>query len=321
MKIVVALGGNALLQRGEPPDSEIQAHHVEAAVRALAPLAREHTLVITHGNGPQIGLLALESAGDTSLSHPYPLDVLGAQTQGMVGYWLLQALQNDLPHGQVACVVTQTLVAADDPAWATPTKFIGPVYSKDEAERLADERGWQVRPDGPAWRRVVASPEPMAIVEESLVELLLSQGVIVVCAGGGGIPVVRDGGGRLRGVEAVVDKDRTSGLLAASVKADALLLLTDVAGVEDGYGTPQARPLGRSTIAELRHLDLPAGSMGPKVEAVCEFAERTGHFAAIGALADAEAILKGEAGTFLAPAGYLAVSEHEMTVSSTGTMK
>jgi carbamate kinase len=321
MKIVVALGGNALLQRGEPPDSEIQAHHVEAAVRALAPLAREHTLVITHGNGPQIGLLALESAGDTSLSHPYPLDVLGAQTQGMVGYWLLQALQNDLPHGQVACVVTQTLVAADDPAWATPTKFIGPVYSKDEAERLADERGWQVRPDGPAWRRVVASPEPMAIVEESLVELLLSQGVIVVCAGGGGIPVVRDGGGRLRGVEAVVDKDRTSGLLAASVKADALLLLTDVAGVEDGYGTPRARPLGRSTIAELRHLDLPAGSMGPKVEAVCEFAERTGHFAAIGALADAEAILKGEAGTFLAPAGYLAVSEHEMTVSSTGTMK
>jgi carbamate kinase len=321
MKIVVALGGNALLQRGEPPDSEIQAHHVEAAVRSLAPLAREHTLTVTHGNGPQIGLLALESAGDTSLSHPYPLDVLGAQTQGMVGYWLLQALQNALPHGQVACVVTQTLVAADDPAWATPTKFIGPVYSKDEAERLADERGWQVRPDGPAWRRVVASPEPVAIVEESLVELLLSQGVIVVCAGGGGIPVVRDGGGRLRGVEAVVDKDRTSGLLAASVKADALLLLTDVAGVEDGYGTPQARLLGRSTIAELRHLNLPAGSMGPKVEAVCEFAERTGHFAAIGALADAEAILKGEAGTFLAPAGYLAVSEHEMTVGPTGTMK
>ncbi len=317
MKIVVALGGNALLQRGEPPDSEIQAHHVEAAVRALAPLARDHALVITHGNGPQIGLLALESASDTSLAHPYPLDVLGAQTQGMVGYWLLQALQNALPGRQVACVVTQTLVAADDPAWDTPTKFIGAVYDKDEAERLADERGWQVRPDGPAWRRVVASPEPLAIVEESLVELLLWQGVIVVCAGGGGVPVVRDANGCLRGTEAVVDKDRTSAILAASVKADALLLLTDVAGVEDGYGTPGARLMGRSTIEELRLLDLPAGSMGPKVDAVCAFAERTGHFAAIGALTDAEAILEGEAGTFVAPSGYLAASEHDMTVGPT----
>jgi carbamate kinase len=320
MKIVVALGGNALLQRGEPPDSEIQANHIEAAVHALVPLARDHALVITHGNGPQIGLLALENASDTSLSHPYPLDVLGAQTQGMVGYWLLQALQNELPHRQVACVVTQTLVADDDPAWATPTKFIGPVYDKDEAERLADERGWQVRADGPAWRRVVASPEPMAIVEESLVELLLWQEVIVVCAGGGGIPVVRDANGSLRGVEAVVDKDRTSALLAASVKADGLLLLTDVAGVEDGYGSPGARLIRRTSTAELRRLHLPAGSMGPKVDAICEFAERTGHFAAIGSLTDAEAILRGEAGTFVAPSGYLAVSKHDLTAGSTGTV-
>jgi len=321
MKIVVALGGNALLQRGESPDSEIQAHHIEAAVRALAPLARDHTLVITHGNGPQIGLLAVESAGDTTLSHPYPLDVLGAQTQGMVGYWLVQALENALPGQQVACVVTQTLVAANDPAWATPTKFIGPVYDEDEAARLDDEHGWQVRPDGRAWRRVVASPHPIAIVEESLVELLLWQEVIVVCAGGGGVPVVRDTNGCLRGAEAVVDKDRTSALLAASVKADALLLLTDVAGVEDGYGTPEARLIRRSSIAELRRLDLPAGSMGPKVEAVCEFAERTGHFAAIGALTDAEAILKGEAGTFVAPSGYLAASEHDLTVGPNGTVR
>ena len=217
----------------------------------------------------------------------------------------------------MACVVTQTLVAADDPAWANPTKFIGPVYDKSEAERLADEHGWQVRPDGGAWRRVVASPDPIAIVEESLVELLLWQEVIVVCAGGGGVPVVRDGNGRLRGAEAVVDKDRTSALLAASVKADALLLLTDVAGVEDGYGTPEARLIRRSSVAELRQLDLPAGSMGPKVEAVCDFAERTGHFAAIGALTDAEAILKGEAGTFVAPSGYLAASEHDLTVTLT----
>jgi carbamate kinase len=314
VKIVVALGGNALLQRGEPPDSEVQAHHIEAAVRALAPIAQDHDLVITHGNGPQIGLLALESAADASLSHPYPLDVLGAQTQGMVGYWLLQALGNALPHRQVACVMTQTLVSADDPAWATPTKFIGPVYDKHRAERLADERGWQVRPDGPAWRRVVASPEPMAIVEESLVELLLWQEVIVVCAGGGGVPVVRDPEGRLRGVEAVVDKDRTSAILAASVRADALLLLTDVAGVQADYGTPKARIIRRTSVEELGRLDLPAGSMGPKVQAICEFAERTGRFAAIGALTDAGAILKGEAGTFVAPAGDLAESKHDMTV-------
>ena len=314
MKLVVALGGNALLQRGEPPDSEVQAHHIEAAVGALAPIARDHDLVITHGNGPQIGLLALESAGDTSLSHPYPLDVLGAQTQGMVGYWLLQALGNALPGRQVACVVTQTLVSADDPAWVRPTKFIGPVYAKHEAERLADERGWQVRPDGPAWRRVVASPEPISIVEESLVELLLWQEVIVVCAGGGGVPVIADGDGRLRGVEAVVDKDRTSAILAASVRADALLLLTDVTGVQADYGTPHARTIRRTSVEELERLDLPDGSMGPKVEAVCEFAQRTGRFAAIGALTDAEAILKGEAGTFVAPSGYLAESKHDMTV-------
>jgi len=321
MKIVVALGGNALLQRGEPPDSEIQAHHVEAAVRALAPLALDHELVITHGNGPQIGLLALESAADPSLSHPYPLDVLGAQTQGMVGYWLLQALQNELPGRQVACVVTQTLVSEDDPAWATPTKFIGPVYERDEAERLADERGWQVRSDGQAWRRVVASPDPVAVVEESLVELLLWQEVIVVCAGGGGVPVVRDAGGRLRGVEAVVDKDRTSAILASSVKADALLLLTDVAGVEVSYGTPDARTIGRTSVAELRRLDLPAGSMGPKVEAVCEFAEKTGRFAGIGVLADAGEILKGMAGTFVAPSNYLAKSEHDMSVGPRGILR
>lgn len=321
MKVVVALGGNALLQRDQPPDSEIQAHHVEAAVSALAPLARDHALIITHGNGPQIGLLALESAADPALSHPYPLDVLGAQTQGMVGYWLLQALQNELPGRQVACVVTQTQVAPDDPAWAAPTKFIGPVYEQEEASRLAKERGWQVRLDGEAWRRVVASPDPIAIVEESLLELLLSQEVVVVCAGGGGVPVVRDAGGHLRGVEAVVDKDRTSAVLAASVKADALLLLTDVAGVEDGYGTPDARLIRRSSVAELRQLDLPAGSMGPKVDAVCTFAEATGHFAAIGSLTDAAAILRGEAGTFVAPTGYLAKSEHEMTVGPTGLLR
>jgi carbamate kinase len=301
---VAALGGNALLERGEPPDSEIQAHHIVSAVDALAPIARDHELVVTHGNGPQIGLLALESARDPSLSHPYPLDVLGAQTQGMVGYWLLQALENAVSGRQVACVVTQTLVSADDQAWADPTKFIGPVYEEAEAKRLAKDRGWQVRQDGDAWRRVVASPEPVAVVEERLIELLLLQGVIVVCAGGGGAPVVRNADGALSGVEAVVDKDRTSAKLAIAVKADVLLLLTDVNGVVDRFGTASARTIREASPADLRKLDLPAGSMGPKVEAVCEFVERTGRQAGIGALRDAEAILCGKAGTFVTANGH-----------------
>ncbi len=301
MRIVVALGGNALLRRGEWPDSEVQAHHIDAAVDALAPLARKHELVVTHGNGPQIGLLALESARDPSLSHPYPLDVLGAQTQGMVGYWLLQALENAVPERHVACVVTQTLVASDDPAWAEPTKFIGPVYEEAEAERLSRERGWAVGPDGSAWRRVVASPDPLAVVEEPLIELLLGRQVLVVCAGGGGVPVVRDADGLLRGMEAVVDKDRTSAVLAAAVKADALLLLTDVPGVITGFGTPKAEVMRHTDVDELQHLELPAGSMGPKVAAITEFAQRTGGFAAIGEIDDVEAILRGDAGTTLGP--------------------
>lgn len=301
MRVVVALGGNALLERGEPPDSEIQAHHIANAVRGLAQIAQDHELVITHGNGPQIGLLALESARDPQLSHPYPMDVLGAQTQGMVGYWLLQQLGNALPGRKVACVVTQTLVSATDPAWEDPTKFIGPVYTEREAKRLSSERGWQVRPDGDSWRRVVASPDPVSVVEESLVELLLDQHVIVICAGGGGAPVVRSKDGDLSGVEAVVDKDRTSAILAVAVHADRLLLLTDVPGVVEGFGTPEARTIDRATPADLRKLDLPAGSMGPKVDAVCDFVERTGRSAVIGALDQVRDILRGKAGTLVEP--------------------
>ncbi|MGO9344088.1 MAG: carbamate kinase [Acidimicrobiales bacterium] len=302
MRVVAALGGNALLERGEPPDSEIQAHHIENAVRALAPIARDNDLVVTHGNGPQIGLLALESARDPQLAHPYPLDVLGAQTQGMVGYWLLQQLGN-VSGRQVACMLTQTLVDESDPAWSDATKFIGPVYTEEEAKRLAAERGWQVRADGKSWRRVVASPEPISVVEQSLVDRLLDQGVIVVCAGGGGVPVVRGIDGGLRGVEAVVDKDRTAGILAVAVHADLLLLLTDVPGVVSGFGTPEAQTIRNASPAELRRLELPAGSMGPKVEAVCDFVERTGRSAVIGALDQAGAILKGEAGTLVTANG------------------
>jgi carbamate kinase len=303
MRIVAALGGNALLERGEQPDSLIQVHHVRAAVDALAPLAAEHQLVITHGNGPQVGLLALESAEDASLSRPYPFDVLGAETQGMIGYWLLQALQNALPGREVAALITQTLVSVEDPAFADPTKFVGPVYEEAEAKRLAETAGWTVKPDGQYWRRVVPSPFPRRIVEIGLIRQLFDSGAVVVCSGGGGVPVIRNDRGQLEGVEAVVDKDATAGLLAEALDADALLLLTDVAAVEIDYGTPQARRITRTTPAFLRAQAFPAGSMGPKVQAVCRFVEMTGRVAAIGSLADAGAILAGATGTIVTPTG------------------
>jgi carbamate kinase len=298
MRVVAALGGNALLERGERPDSGIQESHVASAAAALKPLLHEHDVVVTHGNGPQVGMLAIESAGDPALSRPYPFDVLGAQTQGMIGYWLVQALQ-DVAGRPAACLVSRTIVRPEDPAFTHPAKFVGPVYDQATALRLGAERGWAVHQDGAAWRRVVPSPEPAAIVELDLIRLLIGQGAVVVCAGGGGIPVVPDGPGRLRGVEAVVDKDLTAALLAESVGADALLLLTDVPAVMDGYGTAQSRPVCRATPAELRARSFPAGSMGPKIEAVCRFVEATGGIAAIGRLDDAAALLDGTAGTLV----------------------
>lgn len=297
MRIVVALGGNALLQRGQRPDADIQQHNADMAAAALAPIAAEHELVVTHGNGPQVGVLALQSASDPHLTTPYPFDVLGAQTQGMIGYWLLQAMENHLPDRHVAAVVNQTLVDAHDPAFASPSKFVGEVYSLAEAERLATERDWVIRPDGPGWRRVVASPTPLGVVETRLVRLLLESGAVVICAGGGGVPVLRDADGCLRGVEAVVDKDLTSAMLAEALYADVLLVLTDVPGVMRDFGTPAAAPVRRAAPDALRRLDLPAGSMGPKVEAACRFVERTGGVAAIGSLRDAVAVLQGRTGT------------------------
>ncbi|BCJ45767.1 carbamate kinase [Actinoplanes ianthinogenes] len=304
MRIVIAIGGNALLQRGQRPDAAVQQANAIRAVEALAPLAAEHEIVITHGNGPQVGMLALESAADPLLAVPYPFDVLGAQTQGMIGYWLLQALQNALPGRQVAAILDQTLVSAADPAFGKPTKFVGAVYDEVTAKRLAAERGWAVAADGANWRRVVPSPQPQRIVETRIIRSLLYDGTVVVCAGGGGIPVVRDeADGRLRGVEAVVDKDLATAVLAESLDADALLLLTDVPAVLRGFGGPSPEPISRATPAELRREDFPAGSMGPKVEAVCRFTELTGGLSAIGALEDAAAILAGKAGTVVTPSG------------------
>lgn len=303
MRIVVALGGNALLERGQKPDAATQIENAERAIEALAPLAQEHELVITHGNGPQVGVLALESAKDENLSRPYPLDTLGAQTQGMIGYWLLQSLQNNLPGRQVASLVNQTLVLANDPAFDDPTKFVGEVYSKEEADAKAAEMGWVVKPDGAKWRRVVASPEPQRVVETRIIRLLLSSGAVVVCSGGGGIPVVRDERGKLQGVEAVIDKDMSAGRLAEALEADALLVLTDVPNVMKDFGTDHAEPLTRATPGQLRRLGAPAGSMGPKIAAVCRFVELTGDLAAIGRLDDVAEMLEGTAGTVVTPGG------------------
>lgn len=299
----MALGGNALLQRGQVPDADAQTRNIRLAMRALAPLTDDHEVVITHGNGPQVGVLAMESAADPRLTKSYPFDALGAMTQGLIGYWILQAIGNERPYRQLASIINQTLVDAGDPAFADPTKFVGEIYPEAEAKEMAAKHGWQVKADGSHWRRVVPSPRPREIIETQLIDHLLDESIIVICAGGGGVPVVRTRTGDLQGVEAVIDKDLSAALLASRLKADRLLVLTDVEHVMEGYGSSRARPIGRTTPAALRALDLPRGSMGPKVEAVCRFVERGGRgtAAAIGNLTHAEALLDGSAGTYVTP--------------------
>ena len=295
MRLVVALGGNALLRRGEPAEAATQRQHVREAASALAAVTREHELVLTHGNGPQVGLLALEAEAYTAVA-PYPLDILGAESQGMIGYLLIQELARELRGRETLALLTQVEVDAADPAFADPTKPIGPVYGEAAAGGLAASHGWTVARDGAHYRRVVPSPEPQAIVELPSIARLVDAGVVVVCAGGGGIPVVRTGEA-LAGVEAVIDKDLTAALLAEGLGADLLVLLTDVPFVERAWGTPAARPIEAATPRELRALRFAAGSMGPKVEAACRFVERTGGRAAIGALGRLSAVLAGRSGT------------------------
>ena len=297
MRIMVALGGNALLERGEKPDAEIQREHVRRAAAALAPLARDHQLIICHGNGPQVGVLAVESEADPNLSRPYPLDVLVAQTQGMIGYWLVQELQDAGVEQPAVAVLTRVVVDRDDPAFTRPTKFIGSGYRRDQAERLAAERGWSIAADGERWRRVVPSPRPLRIPELASITGLLEAGTIVVCGGGGGIPVAEDASGGLVGVEAVVDKDLTAAHLAVALDADRLLVLTDVSAVMRDFGTPRATPISTLALEDLPDLHLPAGSMGPKIQACEAFTTATGRPSAIGALPEAAAILAGSAGT------------------------
>ncbi|MBK7522457.1 MAG: carbamate kinase [Gammaproteobacteria bacterium] len=305
MRIVVALGGNALLKRGEPMSAAAQRANVRVAAAALAPVAREHQLVISHGNGPQVGLLALQGAAGKP-DEAYPLDVLGAQTEGGIGYMIEQELGNLLPvEVPFATLLTMVEVDPDDPGFANPSKFVGPVYDKDEADRLAASKSWTFGQDGEKWRRVVPSPLPQRIFEIRPIKWLLEHDTIVICAGGGGIPTLYTQGSerRLVGVEAVIDKDLCSELLARELAADRLVMLTDVEAVYLDWGKPTQRAIRQATPASLAHIAFAAGSMGPKVAAACRFAERTGKAAAIGALAELGAILAGEAGTTIAVEG------------------
>ncbi|MEW9612867.1 carbamate kinase [Shinella sp. S4-D37] len=300
MKIVIALGGNALLRRGEAMTAENQRANIRRAAAVLAALVSAgHSLVITHGNGPQVGLLALQAAATPG--SPFPLDVLDAESAGMIGYVLQQELGNAIRDRLFAALLTQVKVDPHDPAFAAPTKPIGPVYNEATARRLAVERGWQVAPDNDKWRRVVASPKPLAILEAEVLGFLVERGVIVICAGGGGIPVVELEDGSLSGIEAVIDKDYASSLLARQLHADFLLMLTDVDAVYSGWGTDAAIPLGIMRASDLTPGDFPAGSMRPKVEAGIDFARTVGKPAAIGRLEDAVEIIAGIRGTWIEP--------------------
>jgi carbamate kinase len=305
MRVVVALGGNALLKRGEPMTSEVQRANIRVAAEALAPVAKAHQLVISHGNGPQVGLLALQGAAYKP-DEAYPLDVLGAETEGMIGYMIEQELGNLLPFEvPFATLLTMVEVDPDDPGFANPTKFVGPVYEKPEADRIAKEKSWVFKQDGSKWRRVVASPLPQRIFEIRPIRWLIDHGTIVICAGGGGIPTMYEPGKNrhLIGVEAVIDKDLCSELLARELQADLLVMLTDADAVYADWGKPSQKVIRRASPASLADYEFAAGSMGPKVQAACRFVSETGNSAAIGALADLNEIIAGQAGTTIIAKG------------------
>ena len=297
MRIVIALGGNALLRRGQPMDAELQRSNVLRAAKAVAPIAQNHQVIVTHGNGPQVGLLALQAASYRGVK-PYPFDVLSAESEGMIGYLIEQAFANELPSREIATLLTQVEVDLADPAFSKPTKPIGPIYSQAEVANFVAKTGWSLATEADAggFRRVVASPTPRRIREINVIKLLVDAGVLVICAGGGGIPVAATPGGWC-GVEAVIDKDLSAALLAEATGADMLILLTDVSAVWTRWPISAGNPIRSTTCTELHALEFDSGSMGPKVEAACRFVERTGHLAAIGAIEQAEAVIRGEAGT------------------------
>ncbi|WP_435946323.1 carbamate kinase [Dryocola sp. BD586] len=295
--LVVALGGNALLKRGEPLEAEIQRKNIDLAAKTIAQLTASWRVVLVHGNGPQVGLLALQNSAYQKVA-PYPLDILGAESQGMIGYMLQQSLKNHLPAREVSVLLTQVEVDAGDPAFRNPTKYIGPVYDQAQADTLAAEKGWSIKADGPYFRRVVPSPQPKRIVESDAITALIQRDHLVICNGGGGVPVVERADG-YHGIEAVIDKDLSAALLARQIEADALLILTDADAVYLDWGTATQRPITHITPQELDGMAFDAGSMGPKVSACSRFVAQCHGIAGIGALADGPAILAGEKGTLI----------------------
>ena len=293
--VVVALGGNALLRRGEPLEADVQRRNIETAVKTISEIAKVYNVVLVHGNGPQVGLLALQGL-EYKKVNPYPLDVLGSETQGMIGYMLMQEFKNYLPDRNTSCMLTQMTVDPNDPAFADPTKPIGPIYEEAEARELAEKFHWIVKPDGQHFRRVVPSPRPTGIVEHEAITQLIDAGHLVICTGGGGIPVKKENG-KLVGVEAVIDKDMSAAFLAKQLDADALLILTDAEAVYLDWGKPTQHALRSTTPSELAKFTFDAGSMGPKIEASCEFIKQGGKVVGIGALEDGLQILQGQAGT------------------------
>ncbi len=300
MRIVIALGGNALLKRGEPLSAENQRRNMRAAADALVQACDGHQIAVVHGNGPQVGLLALEADAYKAVQ-PYPLDVLGAESQGMIGYVVAQEMGNARPNWPIATLITQTVVDPRDAAFSHPTKPIGPVYEPHEIEALKKEHDWTFAPDGKSMRRVVPSPAPIEIIELPIIERLVGAGVVVVCAGGGGIPVRRERDGRINGVEAVIDKDLAAALLAERLEADRFVILTDIDAVYLDWRTPQQKAIGKIRAQDLRRHSFSEGSMGPKVSAACNFVERTGRPAAIGSLSEVQSVLAGQAGTIVIP--------------------
>ena len=296
--VVIALGGNALLRRGQELNAENQRENIRMAAQQLERVHEKHRLVIAHGNGPQVGLLALMDHEYEAVD-PYPLDVIGAETVGMIGYMIEQELGNIIPaDDHIVTVLTQVVVDPKDPAFQKPSKPVGPIYDRKEAERLQREKGWAIAPDGDYFRRVVPSPEPKRIIEIDAIRLLVDEGIVVICAGGGGIPTAYNGN-KLYGVEAVIDKDLAAGLLARSLNAEQFVMLTDVPFVYTGYGTENPHAIRAAHPDALEELDFESGSMGPKVQAACRFVRETGRRSAIGRLRNLEAVVDGTSGTLI----------------------
>jgi len=296
MLIVLALGGNALLQRGEPQEEENLVNNIKRAVKAIANLAKDHTLILCHGNGPQVGLLSLQADAYHEVK-PYGLDVLCAESQGMIGYLLQRELNSELKDKTVVTLITQVIVDHNDPAFKQPSKPIGPFYSKEEANQYQQEKNWQFIEEKNGFRRIVPSPMPFEIVELPLIKLLVENRCLVICGGGGGISVFKNVNNQLVGIESIIDKDLTAAEIAIALKADKFVILTDIDGVYKNWEQKNAQVIRNITSDELEQMQFAAGSMEPKIKAATKFVQDTNKKVMIGALIDAEKVLREEAGT------------------------